>query len=74
MINKNCIICNKEFIGTIRRKLCGDQKCKKQNARNISKKIQKNWTLEKRNMLSCAVIGERKIIGKIKENTVKVQA
>ncbi len=46
--SKNCIICNKEFTGVWKRKLCDNQECKKQNVRNNSKRIQKNRNLEER--------------------------
>ena len=46
--SKNCIICNKEFTGVWKRKLCENQECKKQNVKNISKRIQQNRTLEER--------------------------
>lgn len=46
--SKNCIICNKELTGVRKIKLCDNQECKKQNARNISKRIQQNRTLEER--------------------------
>ena len=52
---KNCIICNKEVTGVWKRKLCGNQECKKQNSTNISKRIQQNRTLEekKKHALIC---------------------
>ena len=46
--NKNCIICNKEFTGVWKRKLCENPECKKQNVRNTSKRIQKNRSLDER--------------------------